>query len=103
MISSKWILLIGLVAISYSSSAQDLDAKSPKQDKQGTRQQQKAEKKKEKNKAQIEKSTEQNIKHSQQLQSKEVRKRMKKSRKKADAFNNPRGGSFFKKLFKKKQ
>ena len=102
MIFSRWILLIGFVAIPYSSSAQDLDAKSPKQDKQVTKQQRKAERKKEQNKAHIEKSAKQNLKHSEQLQSKEIRKRMKKSRKKADAFNNPQGGSFFKKLFNKK-
>lgn len=98
----RWLLMVCFITIPFFSSAQDLDAKSPKEDKQVTRQQHKAEKKKEKKTANFEKSEAENLKHSEKMQTKEVRKRMKKSRKKADAFNNHGKDSFFKSLFRKK-
>ena len=98
----KWIILFSVVVLPFFSSAQDIDAKSPKPDKKATKQQHKAEKKKEQKKIQQENSEAQNLKESERLQTKEVRKRMKKSRRKADAFNNHRREFFLKRWFRKK-
>lgn len=84
---SKKILPIILLLLPVISIAQDLDAHSPKQSDPITKQQKSAEKKKAKRIARQEKSDKLAQKHAIQLQSKEVRKRMKKSRKKADKWN----------------
>jgi len=87
---NKKYLVWLIAALPLFSSAQDIDARSPQPNKQAGKQQQKAVKKKEDQKIKKEKSEAQNLKHSQQIQTKEVRKRMKKNRKKADAWNSHR-------------
>jgi hypothetical protein len=96
----KLILLL-IVLLPLFSTGQDVNARSPQPDKKTTRLQQKAEKKKEERKVKQENSEAQNLKHAEKIQTKEVRKRMKKSRKKADDWNTHHD-SWFKSLFRKK-
>ena len=96
------LFLLLIAALPFLSSAQDVNSNSPKPNKGSTRMQKKAEKKKEKQKIQQENSEAQNLKHAEKLQTKEVRKRMKKSRKKADNWNSHRREFFLKRWFRKK-
>ena len=103
MLNRKWLLVFFIFAMPLVANAQDLDARSPKPDKSSTKLQKKAEKKKEDRKAKEVKSDKQNLKHSMNLQSRETKKRMKKSKKKANSWNaNERKGGIFKRWFGKK-
>jgi hypothetical protein len=99
----KWLLMIFIFAMPLVTNAQDVNARSPQQDKSSTKLQKKAEKKKEARRIRAENSEKRNLKRSMKIQSKETRKRMKKSQKKANAWNaNHNRGGFLRKWFGKK-
>jgi len=80
-------LFVAALWIPVFSSGQDVDSHSPKNNDPITKQQRSAEKKKAKRAANAEKAERQFQKDNMKLQTKEVRKRMKKNRKKADKWN----------------
>jgi len=103
----KWIsfvFLLSFIAIAQHSFSQEIgtDAKSPHSTPAGSMQK-KAMKKKEEQKAKGEKAEAQERKHQYKIQTHEVKKRMKKSKKDAERVNENKKESFFKRLFKKKQ
>ncbi len=83
-------LFSALAFLPVVTSAQDLDARSPKQNDPITKQQKAAEKKKGKRVAKQEKADKDALKQSMKLQTKETRKRMKKNKRKADKWNKGR-------------
>jgi len=99
---SRYLLLMLIFSLPLLASAQDINAKSPEQDKHSTKQQTRAEKKKEQQRIRAENSESENIRHAQQIQTKEVRKRMKKSRKEADQWNAHHKEFFLWRWFRKK-
>ncbi len=101
-LSAKLVVLL-IALLPLFATAQDINARSPQPNKKATSQQQKAEKKKERQRIKMENAEAQNLKHAEKLQTREVRKRMKKSRKKADAWNAHRKEFFLKRWFRKKK
>jgi hypothetical protein len=95
-------LLIALgVMFTFTVSAQDIDAHSPKPGG-GSVQQRKADKKKEEQKKKSEKAVEKGKKRHMKIQAKNTKKMMKKSKHKSEQWNNNKGDSFFQRLFRKK-
>jgi hypothetical protein len=83
----KNIFIFLLASLPVLAVGQDLDAHSPKQNDPVSKQQRAAEGKKAKQKAKQEKAEKDFKKRNMDLQTKAVRKRMKKNKKKADKWN----------------
>jgi hypothetical protein len=83
----KKILFFIIASMPVIATAQDLDAHSPKQNDPVSKQQRSAEKKKAGRKVNEEKADQKARKRAMDLQTKEVKKRMKKNRKQADKWN----------------
>jgi nitrate/TMAO reductase-like tetraheme cytochrome c subunit len=83
----KKILFLIIASSPVVAAAQDLDAHSPHQNDPISKQQRSAEKKKEGRKVNAEKAEKKFQKHNLDMQDKEVRKRIKKNKKKADKWN----------------
>ncbi len=81
-------MLCGIAFLPFLVAGQDLDARSPKQNDPITKQQRSAEKKKLKRIEKQAKADEAARKRAIKIQTKEVRKRMKKSKKKANKWNS---------------
>ena len=103
MYKNKWLLMFFIFAMPLVANAQDINSRSPRQDKSSTKQQKKAEKKKEGRRIHAELSEKQNLKHAMDIQTKAVKKRMKRSQKKANSWNaNHTKGGFLRRWFGKK-
>jgi hypothetical protein len=95
LVRKIFVFLLVFVGLSFS---QDVYSQSRKAEKA----QKKAEKQKEEQKAAYEKAKKKDNAHRMDLQTSETKKRMKKTKKQADQFNNRYHEPFYKRIFRRR-